>query len=68
MHLLTRPSPGHVAYRVRGAPVRAEQGCGIETTAEFGRERTCLLNRLLVVHAADPFGVQRGAMHLVSAL
>ena len=29
VHLLTRPSPGRVAYRVRCAPVRTEQAsCG----------------------------------------
>ena len=66
MHLLTRPSPGRVAYRVRGPPVYAEQACDIQTTANFGLERPCLLNRLVVVHAAETFGVQRGAIRLVS--
>ena len=68
MHLLTRPSPGRVAHRVRGPPVYAEQACDIQTTASFGLERPCLLNRLVVVHAAGTVGVQLSAIHLVSTL
>ena len=67
MHLLTRPSPSRVAYRVRCAPpVCDEQGCDIQTTPKFGLERPCLRNGILVVHGAETFGVQRGAVHLVS--
>ena len=68
MHLLTRPCPGRVAYRVRCAPVCAEQGCDIQTTAKFGLERPCLLIRLHVVHAVDNVGGQLGAIHLVSTV
>ena len=36
------------------------------TTAKFGLERSCLLNGLLLAHAAAKFGVQRGAIHLTT--
>ena len=66
VHLLTRPSPGRVAYHARCAPVCAEQGCDIQTSAKVGLERPCLLERLHVVHAVENVGVPLGAIHLVS--